>query len=303
MQSGDSLSSESAGNATTFSSRLAKFVHRPRKEKYLALALRARGWFPRMPIPLRLDFGAWWLAQESALDEKLIYEGFETAELKFVERLLRPGMTVVDAGAHHGLYTLLASKRVGRPGKVIAFEPSPRERLRLLQHIRLNRCGNVVVQSCALGEQKGEADLFVVDGRDDWFNSLRPPAVTAQTKACKVDVRRLDEALAALGVRQVDFIKLDVEGAELSFLRGAVGILHGPSRPAILTEIQDCRTQPWGYAAREILEFLEGRRYRWFEIKASGKLAPASTNLALYDANLVALPEERIDEFLNLLAR
>ena len=37
-------------------------------------------------------------------------------------------MTVLDIGAHHGLYTLLASRRVGRTGKVVAFEPSPAER-------------------------------------------------------------------------------------------------------------------------------------------------------------------------------
>jgi len=67
-----------------------------------------------MPIPLRLPFGAWWLAQKSALDDDLIHDGFEEAEIAFVEMLLQPGMTVVDAGANHGLYTLLASKRVGR---------------------------------------------------------------------------------------------------------------------------------------------------------------------------------------------
>ena len=47
-------------------------------------------------------------------------ENFERAELRFVERLLRPGMVVLDIGAHHGLYTLLASKCVGRKGQVIA---------------------------------------------------------------------------------------------------------------------------------------------------------------------------------------
>jgi hypothetical protein len=54
------------------------------------------------------------------LDHKLVEENFERAELRFVERLLRPGMVVLDIGAHHGLYTLLASKCVGRKGQVIA---------------------------------------------------------------------------------------------------------------------------------------------------------------------------------------
>jgi hypothetical protein len=56
-----------------------------------------------------------------------MYDEFETAETGFVQKLLRPGITVLDVGAHHGLYTLLASRRVGRNGRVIAFEASPRE--------------------------------------------------------------------------------------------------------------------------------------------------------------------------------
>lgn len=51
-----------------------------------------------MSIPLRLPFGAWWLAQMSALDDDLVHDGFEDAEIAFVERLLRPGMTVLDVG-------------------------------------------------------------------------------------------------------------------------------------------------------------------------------------------------------------
>src|SRR5258708_10712335 len=134
--------------------RIWRFLRRPWRAQYISLAYKARRVFPEMPMPLRLPFGAWWLAQKSALDDELIHEGFEDAEVAFVNRLLRPGMTVLDAGAHHGLYTLLASKRVGRRGRVIAFEPSPRERKRLRRHLWANRCKNVAVQSCALGEEQ-----------------------------------------------------------------------------------------------------------------------------------------------------
>src|SRR5713226_9211768 len=153
--------------------RIWGFLRRPRRAQYISLAYRARRVYPEMPIPLRLPFGAWWLAQKSALDDDLIHDGFEEAEIAFVEMLLQPGMTVVDAGANHGLYTLLASKRVGRSGRVIAFEPSPRERKRLRRHLWVNRCKNVNVQPCALGDERREADLFLVEGREDWCNSLR----------------------------------------------------------------------------------------------------------------------------------
>ena len=173
--------------------RIGRFLVSPTRRKYITLALRARRVIPEMPIPLRLGFGAWWLAEKGALDHELMYNGFEETEVRFVQRLLRRGMTVLDIGAHHGLYTLLVSKRVGRSGKVIAFEPSPRECKRLARHVRVNRCRNVEIESCALGKDCGEAELFVVDGFRDWGNSLRPPAVPEPTRRVCVPLRRLDD--------------------------------------------------------------------------------------------------------------
>ncbi len=287
----------------TLPQRIGRFLASPARTKYITLANRARRVFPGMPMPLRLPFGAWWLAEKSALDHELIYNEFERMETGFVKRLLRRDMTVVDAGAHHGLYTLLASKQVGWSGKVIAVEPSPRECKRLEKHLRVNRCSNTELVSCALGEDNGEADLYLVDGFQDWCNSLRPPEVDEPIRTVRVPVRRLDDVLGELGVFKVDLIKLDVEGAELSVLYGAMKLLHARSRPAILAEVQDIRTRPWGYAARDILQFLIRMDYRWFAIAAKGALLPISCDQEEYHANLVALPVEREEEFLNLLGQ
>jgi len=287
----------------TLPQRIGRFLRSPARRKYITLANRARRIFPGMPIPLRLPFGAWWLAEKSALDQELIYNEFEKMERGFVERLLRRNMTVVDAGAHHGLYTLLASKRVGWNGRVIAIEPSPRECVRLEKHLRLNRCSNTELVPCALGEDPGEADLYLVDGFQDWCNSLRPPAVDEPVRTVRVSVRRLDDVLAELGVSKVDFIKLDVEGAELSVLHGAMKLLQRESRPAILAEVQDTRTRPLDYAAREIIQFLLRMDYQWFAIAPKGALLPISCEQETYDANLVALPIERSEEFLSLLGQ
>jgi FkbM family methyltransferase len=282
--------------AATLRQRLRRFARQPWKAKYSTVANRARRIFPEMPIPLRLPFEAWWLAEKSALDHELMHGSFEDAETRFVQNFLRTGMTVVDVGAHHGLYTLLASRGVGRRGKVIAFEPSPRERRRLLRHIRVNACSNVAVEACALGDEVGEANLFVVGGWSDWCNSLRPPAVTERTETIRVRVERLDDVLWRQQVDAVDFIKLDAEGAELSVLQGARELLRGASRPVILAEVQDLRTQPWGYRARDIVQFLVRENYCWFAVTANGSLRPAATDMDTYDANLVAVPAERVDE-------
>jgi FkbM family methyltransferase len=295
-----SADAEGAAGFGGLAGRARRFLAKSPRMRYVALANRVRRLVPSMPVPLRLPFGAWWLAESSALDRSLIYEGFETAEAALVARFLRPGMTVLDVGAHHGLYTLLASKRVGRDGTVIAFEPSPRERRRLMRHLRVNRCGNVDVRSFALGDRAGEADLFLVEGEHDWCNSLRAPNVEERTSTIRVEVRRLDDVLEALRVVRVDFIKLDVEGAELSFLRGARRLLGDEMRPGILAEVQDVQTAPWGYAARDIVRFLADAGYGWFALADDGSLRSVSSDLASYDENLVALPHERFEEFSRL---
>jgi FkbM family methyltransferase len=281
----------------TFAERVRRFLAKPARMQYVALANRVRQIAPSMPLPLRLPFGAWWLAESSALDHELIHDGFETAEAAFISRLLRPGMTVLDVGAHHGLYTLLASKLVGSGGRVIAFEPSSRERRRLARNLRINRCTNVDVQSCALGDHSGESDFYLVEGIHDWCNSLRAPNIDERTSKVRVEVRRLDDVLEGIGRPHVDFIKLDVEGAELSFLRGAPRVFRGDARPVILVEVQDVRTAPWGYAAREIVRFLADDSYGWFALADDGSLESISSELSSYDGNLVALPHERFEEF------
>jgi len=64
--------------------------------------------------------------------------GWDVRELRLLQRFLTPGMTVIDVGAHHGLYAILAARQVGATGRVIAFEPAPSVRRRLRWHLRLN---------------------------------------------------------------------------------------------------------------------------------------------------------------------
>ncbi len=212
-------------------------------------------------------------------------------------------MSVLDIGAHHGFYTLLASRLVGPKGRVFSFEPSPRERKALRLHLRLNRCKNVDLQDLALGDQNADSDLYVVEDWAAGCNSLRPPDVAARTSPVSVHVVRLDDWLTEHKIDRVDFIKLDVEGAELSILKGALRLLKGASRPVILAEVQDTRTLPWGYRARDIVTTLEGWGYQWFQPSARGSLLEIGPDRDAFDANLVAVPSELTREVLYRLGQ
>lgn len=250
--------------------------------------------FPGIPVPVRLPFGGWWLARNDFVGSALFSGGFENVERSFVETYLRPGMVVVDIGAHHGFYTLLASRKVGSDGRVLAIEASPRERKKLRLHLRINRCKNVQIENSGVGESEASGDLYLVSGRETGCNSLRKPAVSEPTATIPIHIERLDDLLRKHKIAKVDFVKIDVEGAELSALRGAAQMLRDHPRPVILAEVQDIRTRPWGYAAREIIQFLLRANYQWFRLLPDGKLQAIDTEREDYDGNFVAVPDEKI---------
>jgi FkbM family methyltransferase len=252
-------------------------------------------WFG-IPTRLRLPSGIFWRAENDACGRAIIRGRFENAEQLFVQRYLEPGMTVLDIGAHHGIYSLLASVKVGPAGRVIAFEPSPRERERLARHLRWNSCSNVTMEEVALGEAKGQEELFLVDGKETGCNSLRPPQNSLATKKLSVQVMRLDEYLRGKQIDAVDFIKLDVEGAELSVLKGAGELFEKRPRPVFLCEAQDVRTEPWGYPASEIIHFLARLGFAWFMIREDGSLKMlAADSQRNWNGNFIAVPPERFD--------
>ena len=273
-------------------SKLGRFLNKSNRGKYAALARLAMRTLHVPVVPVRLSFGAWWLAGRGTLDERLLNGDFESSELRFVESYLQAGMTVLDIGAHHGLYSLLAAKRVGKNGRVRSFEPSPRECKFFRQNLRVNRCRNVQVESFALGSSAGRAELFLVEGAEDVCNSLRPPAAEVTTRKVTVEVRSLDEYLEQQKIGKVDFIKLDVEGAELEVLRGAMRLLSSEERPVILAEVQDIRTAPWGYRAEEIIRYLEKLGFGWYGLSEGGNLIALDTTAKSYDGNYVACPKE-----------
>ncbi len=276
---------------TLLRSLLWALLGRNLRRRATVALFRIRALIP-VPHPIRLPWGAWWLGWGDIMDRRL-RKGFEREEQGFLLEYLRPGMTFIDIGAHQGLYSLLASKKVSPGGRVVAFEPSPREFRRLRWNLALNRCRNVHAEPFALGMTEGTAQLFVCLAGETGCNSLRPPVVPDPVRKIPVPITSLDRylALAKIGTDGVDFVKLDVEGAELDVLKGAPGLLS-KARPLILSELTDVRTAPWGYRSQEIYAFLEARGYRWFSIAPKARLRSISGSGG--PENLLAVPEEKL---------
>jgi FkbM family methyltransferase len=125
---------------------------------------------------------------------------------------LRSGMTVVDGGAHVGLYSTIAASRVGADGHVLAFEPDPYN-LHALEHNVAGRA-NVRIVRKALAEAPGTADFYVNPGTIGSSLVVRPEAGRVP-----VELTSVDEELRGIDVRSL-LVKLNIEGAELRALDG-----------------------------------------------------------------------------------
>jgi FkbM family methyltransferase len=183
-------------------------------------------------------------------------------------------MTAMDIGANNGYYTLLMARRVETKGQVIAFEPSPREFQRLRRHIWMNRCTNVLAEQLGVADRCGSRALFVVNGIWPARNSLRP-AKALNPLPVDVNTTTVDAYLSRHSeITRIDFIKLDVEGAELEVLEGAQGLLSGHSHPVILCELNDpvITECGWQHRAADVVQFLEKLGYAWFGIDKEGCL-------------------------------
>ncbi|MBI5688080.1 MAG: FkbM family methyltransferase [Verrucomicrobia bacterium] len=183
--------------------------------RLLRLPLRLVPGFVRMPIlsgPLR---GKRWIVGSSIHDAWL--GNYEADKQALFARTVTPGSVVFDVGAHAGFYTLLASALTGPTGRVFAFEPMPNNIAHLREHLRLNGAANVTVIEKAVADASGVA-TFTACGSN--FQGHLLPGGELQ-----VETVSLDELVEQGRLPLPDFVKMDIEGAEVRALNGARKLL------------------------------------------------------------------------------
>ncbi|WP_340315018.1 FkbM family methyltransferase [Rhizorhabdus argentea] len=161
------------------------------------------------------------------------------------------GMVAVDCGANLGYFTLLMSDLVGPSGQVHAFEPNPAIAARLVNTVAINGFSDhTVVHGAALSDKSGEAVLFIPHGEPK--NAFVDAAVVGdpQFESVAVPTLRLDELPNA---EKIDFIKIDVEGAEERVWSGMQGILRSGRPLTIVLEFASSRYSDAGAFLREIM--------------------------------------------------
>ena len=193
------------------------------------------------------------------LGRRILCTGFWEPEITALfGELLSPGDVVLDIGANIGYFTLLASKLVRETGKVLAFEPQSSNRALLLENILLNGAQNVQVFAMGLADQNGEARLYRGTPRNPGLSSIRP---AQNGPSERIELRRGDEIISRDLWQRVRLIKMDIEGAELSALRGLFAVLATNAAINLLVEVTPSYLEEMGDSEEGLLTFLRELGY------------------------------------------
>jgi len=172
------------------------------------------------------------------------FHDWDTA--KFITNFLRAGDSFVDVGANIGLYTLPAAAKKAR---VVAVEPSAKNRSRLEENLAVNGLTSVKIEACALGEKAGEMAFCDADALAH---------VELAGNGPRVPVRTLDSILPE---GEISLLKVDVEGFELSVFKGAERAMRAGYLPVILFEMNHSYER-YGVTEAEIFGFLRSHGYQ-----------------------------------------
>jgi FkbM family methyltransferase len=188
------------------------------------------------------------------------YEPEVRAEIK---RCLRPGDVAIDVGANVGWHALLMATCVGPRGRVFAFEPNDTTRARLTAAVQANNLGTVTIDPRAVSDRAGAAAFQAPSAGEFWDGTGR--LTRGQDGGRLVECVTIDACVAELGIDRLTLMKIDVEGWELSVLRGAAHTLktHGPS---VVFEYDPAYVSRCGGTPDALTAALVGAGYRLYAL-------------------------------------
>lgn len=182
-------------------------------------------------------------------------------EAHLLRKLTEKGMQVVDIGANIGLYTLLFAKLVGNAGRVFAFEPEPNLFSALCDNCATNAVLNVSPFQIAAGDSKGRAKFqrSILNSGDNRLGETK-----TDVKSIEVEVARLDDLLP---VRNVQFIKLDVQGHELAAMAGMQEVIASSPDVRVFFEFSPGGLRAANTPPESLLSFFRERGFKLYETK------------------------------------
>lgn len=206
------------------------------------------------------DGRRFWVNLTTGMQETVFFLGeFEKAITKIAASLIRKGDVCLDVGANFGWYTTLFYTHAGDEGAVHSFEPVPATFRELKRNFELlGSPENVFINNLAVGDREGTVSINVFEDLPTGHASLSSQGRSdAAVFECRMVT--LDSYMEAQGAREVNFVKVDIEGAELMFLNGAKTLFRQDVPPIILMEMALQTTSNFGYVPNDLIEFINSQ--------------------------------------------
>jgi FkbM family methyltransferase len=203
----------------------------------------------------------------------LYYNIYEWRDTPTIISLISGTNTILDIGGNIGQMALLFAKYAN---KVFTFEPIPAIADKLERNIQLNKLEHKIILSrIALSNSKGKIKFGLPPDSNRGTGST---ILTEQSKhnVIEVDATTLDEFIEQNTISGVDFIKMDIEGAELFALQGMQNLLSKEEKPILILEMTISMMKQAGYTPKELMGFLSQFGYECYEFSRGGLQGPVS---------------------------
>ncbi|MEP7236261.1 MAG: FkbM family methyltransferase [Ferruginibacter sp.] len=217
---------------------------------------------------------------------KYFPDNYESDNFEFLAKSCKPGAVIIDIGAHIGVFSAIAAQVTGKTGKVYSFEPAPTTYALLQKTMVINHEEQFVETfQKAVGKESGKITFFISDGQADNSNSLVNYKEDRAIHGIDVEVTSIDNFVSEKKITKLDFIKIDVEGAEYDTLRGAADTFKN-LKPVCIVAIHPEPIAAKGDKLEDIYDFIVGCNYKVMYNKKEFTKAELSANTKMLDLHI-----------------
>jgi FkbM family methyltransferase len=206
-----------------------------------------------------------------------IYSTFEPFETEFFRNNIKPSATILDVGANIGYYTLLFSKLAGNDGKVIAFEPDRENFVTLSKNISSNKLQNVVAVEAAVTNSNGSIRLYHSKDKGD----QRIYDSGDGRKYYDVKAFALDDYLRKSDELEIDWVKIDIQGAEGYAIEGMKNVIKSNKGIRIICEFWPMGIERSGYGVNKFFDLIDELQLEYRELNESKQVIEETSKAAL----------------------
>lgn len=201
---------------------------------------------------------------------------FEYKVFEKISQVLTPGDTVIDIGANVGILSLFMNHLVGKEGHVYSVEASSKNVEIFTQNVKLNEIENITIINKAVSDSPGT--VFLAPPHENYNDALLVISDSPRDNAEKVDAVPFDTIAETLGINSAKLIKIDIEGAEILFFRGAQQFLL-KHKPFLIFESLEAYTQRLGYSVTDVIALLLQLDYKLVQLDQETWFATHKTKI------------------------